>query len=187
MKFKDAQKRAIKMFESKEFIENIREEDPSMIKQLPLLKKINELGFLTENSQAGRFSKGKHYIDNNTYEIHERAFISGFMYESKAIEFIKMFNIETNKNAIFVPTCSDSIYMPSSLDIPITYTVHNNKISVSTHMSTALFNSLFESFKKQLKLNKSEKVVYLFCWDNRWDYLASKRNGLFNDIIKVLS
>jgi hypothetical protein len=54
-------------------------------------------------------------------------------------------------------------------------------------MSTALPNGVFESYKKFLKINKSEKVVYLFCWDTQWNRLASNNNGLFKDMIKVLS
>lgn len=187
MKFKDAQKRAIKLFETEEFISGLREEDPTMLYQIPLLKEINKLGFLTENSQAGRFSKGRHYKDNNPYEIHERAFVSGFMLEKRAEEFIKSFNLTTNKNAVFVPICGDTIDLPASLDIPVTYSVHNNNTTVSTHMSMALPNSIFEAYKKQLKLNKTENVVYIFCWDTKWDKLASKKDGLFNSIINVLS
>ena len=187
MKFKEALKKSVEMFNSKEFIERVHEEDPTMVKQLVLLQEINKLELLTENSQAGRFSKGLHYKDNKPYEIHERAYVSGFMLEKKANEFIKQFNILTNKNAAFIPICADTIYLPSSLDIPVTYSIHNNKININTHMSMALPNSVFESYKKQLKLNKSEKVVYLFCWDTKWNRLASKENGLFKDIIRVLN
>jgi hypothetical protein len=187
MKFKEAQKKAVEMFVSKDFIERIREEDPSMVKQLPLLQEINKLGFLTENSQAGRFSKGKHYKDGLPYEIHERAYISGFMPESKAEEFIKEFNLKTNNNAVFIPICSDKIFLPAKFDIPVTYSIHNDKTKVDTHMSMALPNAQYEWYKKFLKLNKSEKVVYLLCWDTKWDYLASKKDGLFNNMIKVLS
>ena len=187
MKFKDAQKASVKLFETKEFIELRREEDPSMIKQLPLLQEMNKLGYLTENSQAGRFSKGKHYKDGLPYEIHERAYVTGFMLESVAEKFIKEFNLYTNKNAVFIPTCADTIHLPSSLDIPVTYSIHNNKTKVDTHMSMALPNSQFEWYKKFLKINKSEKVVYIFCYDTTWDNLASNKNGLFRDIIKILS
>jgi hypothetical protein len=187
MKFKEALKKSVELFDSKEFIELRREEDPTMIKHLPLLQKINKLGFLTENSQAGRFSKGKHYKDGLPYEIHERAYVSGFMLETKAVEFIKHFNLYTDKNVAFVPVCSDTIHLPASLDIPVTYSIHKKITSIDTHMSTALPNSLFEWYKKFLKINKSEKVVYLFCWDTKWDRLASKENGLFKDIIKTLS
>jgi len=41
MKFKDAQKKAIAMFEDPIFIARLREGDARMLKQLPLLQKIN--------------------------------------------------------------------------------------------------------------------------------------------------
>ena len=44
-------------------------------------KKINENGYLTKNSQAGRKS--------NEYE---RAYIQGFMTKTRAIEFLKRMN-----------------------------------------------------------------------------------------------
>ena len=187
MRFKEAQKRAIELFESPEFINERREEDPKMLKFLNLLQEMNRLGFLTENSQAGNFTRGKHYKDNLPYQIHERAYVSGFMLEKDAIDFIKEFNLLNNKNAAFIPICDDNIYIPSSLDIPVTYSIHKNEKTISTHFSMALPKTVFESYKKQLKLNKSEKVVYIFCWDTRWDYLASKNDGLFKDIIKVLN
>jgi len=53
MKFNAAQKKAVAKFDSPEFIENIKEEDSTMVKHLDILKEINECGLLTTNSQAG--------------------------------------------------------------------------------------------------------------------------------------
>ena len=44
MKFEDAKKKIAKMFESDVFIQRIKEEDSTMLKQLPLLQKINGNG-----------------------------------------------------------------------------------------------------------------------------------------------
>jgi hypothetical protein len=42
MKFNAAQKKAVSMFDNPEFIANIKEEDPTMVKHLDILKKINQ-------------------------------------------------------------------------------------------------------------------------------------------------
>jgi hypothetical protein len=186
MTFGDAKKKAIAMFESPEFIESLRGEDPTMIKQLPLLKEINKHNFLTENSQAGRFSKGKSWKDGKLYEESEKAYITGFMLEKDAETFIKNMSIHTDKNVIFVPMCEDSINIPSKLDIPVTIVEKGGKIEVNTHMSSAIPKSLGESFKKQMGIDKSVNVVYLFCWDTKWNRLASGKDGLFTDVLKVL-
>lgn len=54
MKFNAAQKKAVSMFDNPEFIATIKKEDPTMIKHLDILKQINQYGYLTKNSQAGR-------------------------------------------------------------------------------------------------------------------------------------
>jgi hypothetical protein len=91
------------MFGKDSFAEKIKEEDPLMVKYLPLLQKINKAGFLTINSQAGHHSKGKHYQTGKPYELTERAYLIGFMLEKDAAKFIKAMAIQTDKNAIFLP------------------------------------------------------------------------------------
>lgn len=51
--FKTSQKKALDKFSNPEFIKNIKEEEPNMVKYLDILKQINEHGYLTTNSQAG--------------------------------------------------------------------------------------------------------------------------------------
>ena len=116
MKFDDAVKRSVNMFNDATFKKRIEEEDASMLKHLPILQKMNRLGYLTTESQAGRKSSGKSYIDGKPYVIHERSYISGFMLESKAVDFIKNMALHTDKNAVFVPYCNDNVYIPSNLD-----------------------------------------------------------------------
>ena len=148
-----------------------------MVKHLPLLQKMNKHGFLTINSQAGNRSKGK------GYEILERAYVVGFMKEKDAEQFIKNMAIRTDKNAIYVPVCNET---PSSLDVPLTITKKDD-VTVNTHMSTSLPKEAEEFFRKMASLSKSEKVVFIFCWDPMWCRLASRRNGLFTEVLKVLS
>jgi len=173
------------MFESPEFIERIRDEDSTMLKHLPLLKKINEHGYITTESQAGNHQRGISKVDGKPYELSERAYLSGFMLEEDAAIFIKNMSVYTDKNAMYIPVCDADI--PTSLDIPLTITRKQGTLTVETHMSTALPKEASDFFKKMVHLNKSEKVVFIFCWDPMWNRRASGRNGLFIDVYNTLS
>ncbi len=186
MKFQDATTYSVEMLSSPDFRTRVQEEDVSMLKHLDILKKINAAGFLTVNSQGGRKSSGISKKDGKPYEIHERAYLMGFMKEEKAVEFLRRINIYTDKNAIFVPYCEDSIYIPSSLDIPLTVTKKGQSLSVNTHTSSALPLSTWTSFRKQANINKSEKIVFVQCWDTKWNRGASTQKGLFKDVLKCL-
>jgi hypothetical protein len=181
MKFTDAQKAAVAMFSSPEFLDRIKEEDDTMLKHMKLLQDINRAGLLTTNSQAGNTTRGKGYV------ITERAYIDGFMPEATAEKFIKEMNIHTDKVAVYVPYCEDSIHIPSSLDVPLTTTRKNGQITVHTHMSLALPQSTWNFFRKQVKLNKSEKAVYVFCYDTKWSRNASGPRGLFTEVLRTLN
>ena len=184
MKFKDAQTNAVAMFSSPEFIERIRDEDDTMLAHLDILTRINAAGFLTTNSQAGRKTFGSR--DKTRYELHERAYLFGFMLEKEAVQFIKNIGISTDKNAVFTPFCSDDMYLPSALDVPVTISKSGGQVHVNTHISMALPNSVWHSFRKQVKLNKGEPVVFITCWDTKWNRNASGPSGLFTDVLKVL-
>jgi hypothetical protein len=181
MKFNEAKAHAVALFNSAEFKERVNEEDATMLRQLATLQEINRNGFITVNSQAGAKAKGKHHESGKAYENIERAYLMGFMLETKAPEFIKNMGLKTDKNAVFVPVCSDDINLPSALDIPLTITKSAGTTKVDTHFSSALPKSAFDSFKKQVKLGKSEKVVFIFCWDSEWG-----RKGLFKDVLRIL-
>ena len=181
MKFNEAKAHAVALFNSAEFKERVNEEDTTMLRQLATLQEINRNGFITVNSQAGAKAKGKHHETGKAYENIERAYLMGFMLETKAPEFIKNMGLKTDKNAVFVPVCSDDINLPSALDIPLTITTSAGTTKVDTHFSSALPKSAFDSFKKQVKLSKSEKVVFIFCWDSEWG-----RKGLFKDVLRIL-
>lgn len=189
---KDSIKASVKLLSSPEFLQRVKEEDERMVAHLDILRKINQKGFLTVNSQAGIRSTGRSQIDGpdfgKPYETNERAYLLGFMLEAEAAEFLKKMSLSTDKNAIFVPFCDDSIYIPRELDIPLTVSkVGANKEKIVTHMSIALPESVWNSYRKQARINKSEKVVFLLCWDTKWNRNASSSHGLFTDVLKMLS
>ena len=186
MKFKDALATSVKMFSSTDFIKRIKEEDELMLAHLDILKQMNRHGYLTTNSQAGHSNRGISVLDNKPYQTTERAYITGFMLETKAVEFIKHMAIHTDKNAIFIPYCNDDVYTPSKLDIPLTLTKKKDETTVHTHMSVVLPQSVWEMYRKESHINKSEPVVFIFCWDTKWNRNASGSTGLFTDIVRVL-
>ena len=157
-----------------------------MLKCLSILKKINSYGYITTESQAGRKHSGVSVLDGKPYTIQERAYICGFMLETFAPQFIKNVALYTDKNAIFIPYCEDSVYIPSNLDIPLTITTKDGKIEINTHTSSTLPKAVWESYRKSLHINKTEKIVFICCWDSKWNRNASKNLGLFNDIEKIL-
>ena len=186
MKFEDAVSAAVKKFSSPEFIKNIKEEDESMLRHLNILKRINSLGYITEQSQAGRKHKGLSYNDGKPFVSEERAFICGFMLESMASQFIKNMALHTDKNAIFIPSCEDNIYIPARFDIPLTIETVDGKTEIHTHMSSVLPHSVWEQYRKGLHINKNEKIALIFCWDSKWNRDASSQLGLFSDVEKIL-
>jgi hypothetical protein len=148
--FKIAQKKAVVKFSNPEFIENIKEEDPTMVKHLDILKKINEHGYLTTNSQAGR----------KTEKYEERSFIIGFMIKKDAIKFVDNINMNTDKIALCI-VVSD-MYADTKLDIPLT--IENNFTSV-THMSTFVPFNYLNKEKQKMGLNQDSDILYIFCFD----------------------
>ena len=181
MKFIDAIKKSVNKFDSKQFIERIHTEDPSMIKYMKILQAINKLGYLTTGSQAGKHSKGYNPDTNKNYEISERAFIEGFMLESVAQKFISVMSVKTDKIALYIPKCSDDTYLPTSLDIPLT-TQGKNPVKIVTHQSIALPSHVWNMYRKESLIDSNEKIVYIFVYDPVWN------NGpkLFSQTLKVL-
>lgn len=180
MKFKDAQTFAINKFDSEEFLTRIKEEDDTMVKHLPILKKMNEKGFITTGSQAGSKHIGKTFI------IEERAFVEGFMSYKQGVLFLKNMNLYTDKNAINIHMSDNPKFLNSELDIPLTISTKNNKTIIETHMPLYLPIRNMNLFKKEHKLNQDENVLYVFCWDPIWNRAASDKDGLFNVVYKYI-
>ncbi len=186
MKFKDALKHSIKTLGSSDFIEEHRKEDPAMVKYFSLLADINREGFLTENSQAGKRTFGKHYQDGTPFVISERAYLAGYMEADKAVEFVKRMSIKTDKVVMFIAICGDTTHIPAALDIPVTITEKAGKTDITTHQSTALPESVDAIQRSRVKLNKNDSAVMLFCYDTHWNRNAAGPHGLFTEVLKIL-
>ncbi len=186
MKFEDAKGAAVKYLSCDDFKKRCFEEDKTMLKHFNIIKKINSSGFLTIESQAGKKETGINPETKKNYEIIERAYIAGFMLESEAADFVKNMGIHTDKNAVFIAACADDTYIPSALDIPLTLQKKNGKYEVATHGSMVIPHYVWEMYRKQLHINKSEKIVHILCWDTKWNRNASGATGLFTDVLKIL-
>jgi hypothetical protein len=182
MDFNNIIKKAVKKLSSKSFKNRIKNEDISMLKSLPILKKINLLGYVTFESQAGNKT-----IDNDT-EISERSFIIGFMKENNAVKFIKYTNIHTDKLSFYVPIVSNNVYLPATLDIPLTkiYNIKTKKTTIFTHTSFLLPENVAMQYKKQYEIEKNKDIVIVMCIDNIWNRNALKKDGLFINVVKIL-
>ena len=174
MNFKAAQKKAVDNFTNPEFIANIEEEEPNMVKQLDILKKINKHGYLTTNSQSG--------IKTENYE--ERSFIIGFMLRKDAENFVHNMNMKTDKIALCV-VVSDT-YADRKIDIPLTMENKKGIWKSFTHMSTFVPFKYFNKEKQKIGLEPNTDVLYIFCLDPTWNRSASSKTGLFTDVLKIL-
>ncbi len=187
MNFNKALENAISKFDTSEFKKRIHDEDCTMTKYLPVLKEINKLGFLTLESQAGNHIKRRSSIDKKLHEIHEKAYIIGFMKEKDAIAFIRDISISTDKIAVHISVCNNNIDIPASLDIPLTITMIDGDVTIHTHMSFVIPEKINKQYRKSVLLNDKDKVVLIMCYDNKWNRTASKKNGLFTDVKKSLN
>jgi hypothetical protein len=190
MKFLDAIQHSLTMFDSTSFIERIIEEDETMLPRLPILKQINSLGFLTIESQgSGRPKKTPKGMSL------QRAYCMGFMLESQAASFIAEMSIFTDKVIFHLPFFQDNekskkkTNVSRELDIPLTILVSSTKSTpkIETHTSTVIPLSVWDFYRKEAKINKSEKIVLLYLYDPIWNRDAQEENGLFTRMVEILT
>lgn len=186
MKFKEALEKSVKLLSSPEFKQRVKEESDFEIQHLNDLKEINKHGFLTLSSQGGHKISGISPLDGKHYQMIERAYLEGFMLEKEASEFIQRCSMTTDKNVIFVPYCNDNVYIPRELDFPLTISKKGKETLIYTSYSSALPKYVWEAFRKESHINKTEKIVFILCWDSKWNRNASGPSGLFKDVLRVL-
>ena len=185
MKFEDALKHSLKMLSSPEFLKDIEGEDATMVKHYGIIKEINKNGYLTIGSQAGHKSSGLTWDTKKPFVTEERAYMEGFMQEDKAAKFIEKLMTTTDKNAIVIAHVPGDI--TRKFDIPLTVDkVKGEKLQVRTHMATVASDEYMDYFRKNAHLNKTDKAVFIFCWDSTWNRNASSKHGLFTDILDTL-
>ena len=180
MKFQAAVEIWVEHLLSHEFKERVLEEDPTMLKHIPILAEINRHGFVTNNSQAGR----KH--GKQAWEIWERAFLNGFMLQSQAVPFIKEMALHTDKVAQVLHPTTDkaTLELTSALNVPLT--LEKNKEKTETHMPNTVSISQLDRWRKECHIDKTEKIVFVVCYDLTWNRSAVGAKGLFKEILRIL-
>lgn len=191
MKFKDAQKFVIKYLESDSF--KNREDAETTINTIPLLKTINNNGFITENSQQGINSSGYNSSTGLYYSIKERAYISGFMKTQHAVKFTSWINTHTDKVAFIIYQVNKNVDFSKLPFIPVTVTANGKDKSDLTNFKpytkirTVLPENDITFLKKNSKLNLNESIEYISVIDPVYGRKSTNKNGLISDVIHGLS
>lgn len=181
MNFNNAKKRMIKYLESDAF--KNREDAQTTLKSIKILQKINQLGFITNDSQegvieTGTISESPSPKKRKKYVIKERAYVTGFMKRNQSKEFVDRMNSLTDKIAFIID-------INKNTDNYIAVTTQNNvpftKIFLNLNIKT------FNFIKSEAYLDKDEEVDCVACIDPVYGRLATSKDGLYKDIIKSLS
>ncbi len=180
MKFQDAAKKSVAYLLGPEFKERVLDEDPTMLKHVSILAEINRHGFISNNSQAGR----KH--GKQSWQLWERAYLNGFMLQSKASAFIKEMALRTDKVAqILHPTTDQAtLDLTSAFNVPVT--IEKNMEKTETHMPNTVSMTQWEKWRKESHIDKTEKIVFVVCYDLTWNRSAVGAKGLFKEVLHVL-
>jgi hypothetical protein len=98
--FELARRVVLRTMRTRAWREDIRAEDETMVAHIPQLLRINRLGMITENSQAGR---SHHYTSQATGRREhsaERAYCFGFVHPDVADAFINWMWLNTDKYVV---------------------------------------------------------------------------------------
>ena len=95
--FESARRVAVRMMRTAALAEELRNEDPTMVRHIPQLTRINRLGMITSNSQAGRNSRYTSRRTGKRELMAERAYCVGFVHPDVADAFIEWMWLHTDK------------------------------------------------------------------------------------------
>lgn len=129
------------------------------------LAQMNELGFITTDSQCGSVKE-------------ERAYVDGFMKKDRAIKFIENFHVQTNMLAMAVHIGEyDPLYT-----IPVTVSKQKKAL---TKFPFVLEKRNIDNIMKYVKLpsNLQSDVVLVSCIDPVW---GRNCKYLFVEVLKML-
>ncbi len=198
MKFEDAKKRMVKYLTSEEF--KTREDAENTQDSVPILIKIIQHGFITDNSQEGSISNGYNLDTKMYYHIEERAYVTGFMKQEKARAFVEWINSYTDKVALIIhsePSKEfETLFYEGDVkaipSIPVTIQGSSKTKGAITalhpfsKLSTILPTKIVDFERKQVHINKSERVEYVQVFDPKYGRKATSKQGLYADILKGL-
>lgn len=172
--FEDALELSVENLQSAEFAG--REDAQETLQSLPQLVQINELGFLTIDSQEGVIEE----------KMRERAYVSGFMMRPRARGLLKFVALNSDKLFTITPIDKESKLSHPQYDrderIPLT--IDNNQ--VHTTESAVLPKTVFEQFRKEAHIKPNKDLVHVFALDPVWGRRANAQDGLWTILINGL-
>lgn len=192
-----AQKHLISHLESPQFKK--REDAESTQSSVPILQRIVELGFITDSSQEGLSLFGYNPSSKLYSRMEERAFVTGFMKHTKALNFVNWMNTYSDKIAFIIVNEPNKNFEPiwweTDIIAPIAVTVSGSSLrpeqielpNIDTKLFTILPSKQIETSKKEVGLNASTEVDYIACFDPLYGRLASSSKGLYQDILNALN
>ena len=142
---------------------------------VPLLQDMAKYGFIVVDHQMGIRRKG-------TTDVHERAYVTGFMLESLAEKFLPTVTLYTDKTAIFTPVVE---YM-HQFGTPVKVEYKDRKMTIKSVIENELDEDIFDEYIKEAKLSFQEPIVYITCWDPVWNRNATDSSGLFYQVHGIL-
>lgn len=181
MKFEEAAKSMSKFIKSKDFLKNAKEEAPEIIPFIPTLTNINKNGLITVDSQPGKRLRGENF------DLHQRAYLLGFMESEKAIAMNQSFAFEDKVMIIVhVDETATMEDFKSKMDIPLTIEASSAEFKVVTHTSASVPQTVFDFYRKQANLSKNINLSFVVFFDPKYNRNANGSNGLFTKVVHHL-
>lgn len=107
------------------------------------------------------------------------------MLRKDALNFVHNINVTTDKIALCV--IETDTYADVKLDIPLTMENKKGIWKSFYHMSTFVpVKHLIREKQKMGLLDPNMDILYIFCWDPKWNRNGSSKTGLFTDVLKIL-
>ena len=107
--FERAKRVALRMMRTRMWQKAIGEEDPMMVTHFPQLARINKLGMITINSQAGHVTHYKSVQTGKLATMAERAYCEGFVRPHEADEILRWMWAHTDKYAVKMQVGDDAV------------------------------------------------------------------------------
>ena len=117
-----------------------------------------------------------------TTDVHERAYVTGFMLESLAEHFLPYVTLYTDKTAIFTPVVE---YM-HQFGTPTRVEYKDKKMTITNVIENEIDEYVFDEYIQEAKLSFHEPIVYITCWDPMWNRNATDKTGLFYQVHGIL-
>lgn len=148
-----------------------------------LIYEMNKKGFLTLNSQSGVCSNNENISGKDIFK--QRAYVSGIISMSEA-DYIHRHINDENIICIYI---DNNTTTKDIQGIPVTYsnkTANQPKIATTHVHLNSEYHCIENLLNKKMKTDILENYVTIHFIDTKFGRNASRRNGLFTKINKIL-